>query len=81
MLGGLTKVRIIHGKGTGRLRRGLAAFLQTHPLVAGFQLASFDEGGAGATVVGLGTQPAHAGTPGAAWWAAGGRRAWRCLAP
>jgi DNA mismatch repair protein MutS2 len=65
MLGGLARVRIIHGKGTGRLRRGLAAFLQSHPLVAGFQLASFDEGGAGATVVELGTRPAEAGKPGA----------------
>ena len=66
MLGGLARVRVIHGKGTGRLRRGLAAFLQTHPLVAGFQLASFDEGGAGATVVELGTGPAAAGEMGAA---------------
>ncbi|MBI4536493.1 MAG: endonuclease MutS2 [candidate division NC10 bacterium] len=61
MLGGLTRVRIIHGKGTGRLRRGLAAFLHTHPLVASFQLASFEAGGAGATVVDLGSKPAPAG--------------------
>jgi DNA mismatch repair protein MutS2 len=56
-LGGLTQVRIIHGKGTGRLRRGIAEFLKTHPLVAGFHLASFDEGGAGATLVDLGERP------------------------
>ncbi len=56
MLGGLTRVRIIHGKGTGRLRRGISALLKEHPLVAGFQLASFEEGGAGATVVDLGTR-------------------------
>ena len=55
-LGGLTRVRIIHGKGTGRLRRGIAALLKEHPLVAGFQLASFEEGGAGATVADLGTR-------------------------
>ncbi|MBP1779826.1 MAG: putative MutS2 protein [candidate division NC10 bacterium] len=54
LLGGLTRVRIIHGKGTGRLRRGVSALLKEHPLVAGFQLASFEEGGAGATVVDLG---------------------------
>ncbi|MEK7204215.1 MAG: Smr/MutS family protein, partial [candidate division NC10 bacterium] len=54
-LGGLDRVRIIHGKGTGRLRRGLSEFLKTHPLVAGFHLASFEEGGAGATIVDLGT--------------------------
>jgi DNA mismatch repair protein MutS2 len=56
-LGGLTQVRIIHGKGTGRLRRGIAEFLKTHPLVSGFHLASFDEGGAGATLVDLGERP------------------------
>jgi dsDNA-specific endonuclease/ATPase MutS2 len=54
-LGGLDRVRIIHGKGTGRLRRGISEFLKTHPLVAGFHLASFEEGGAGATIVDLGT--------------------------
>ncbi len=54
-LGGLTRVRIIHGKGTGRLRRGVAALLQAHPLVVGFHLASFEEGGAGATTVDLGS--------------------------
>jgi DNA mismatch repair protein MutS2 len=58
MLGGLTRVRIIHGKGTGRLRRGISALLKEHPLVAGFQLASFEEGGAGATTVDLGTREA-----------------------
>jgi DNA mismatch repair protein MutS2 len=57
-LGGLTRVRIIHGKGTGRLRRGIAELLKTHPLVAGFRLASFEEGGAGATVVELGAKDA-----------------------
>ncbi|RPI11489.1 MAG: endonuclease MutS2 [Zetaproteobacteria bacterium] len=60
VLGGLTRVRIIHGKGTGRLRRGVAALLKEHPLVANFQIASFDEGGAGATTVDLGTQGADA---------------------
>jgi DNA mismatch repair protein MutS2 len=54
-LGGLERVRIIHGKGTGRLRRGITAFLKTHPLVAGFHLASFEQGGTGATVVELGS--------------------------
>jgi DNA-nicking Smr family endonuclease len=37
------------------LRRGIAELLKTHPLVAGFHLASFEEGGAGATIVDLGT--------------------------
>ena len=58
VLGGLTSVRIVHGKGTGRLRKGLADFLKTHPLVSGFHLAEFNEGGAGATIVDLGSRPA-----------------------
>jgi DNA mismatch repair protein MutS2 len=55
-LGGLSRVRIIHGKGTGRLRRGIAELLNASAkdgLVAGFHLASFDEGGTGATIVDL----------------------------
>lgn len=55
-LGGLTRVRIIHGKGTGRLRRGIASLLREHPLVVGFHLASFEEGGGGATIVDLGAR-------------------------
>jgi len=62
-LGGLARVRIIHGKGTGRLRQGVAALLKTHPLVTGFRLASFEEGGAGATIADLGT--GEAGAPAA----------------
>jgi DNA mismatch repair protein MutS2 len=63
MLGGLTRVRIIHGKGTGRLRSGIASLLREHPLVLGFQLASFEEGGAGATVVDLGARGAGGPRP------------------
>ncbi|HSB79558.1 MAG TPA: endonuclease MutS2 [Candidatus Methylomirabilis sp.] len=62
VLGGLSRVRIIHGKGTGRLRRGMADLLKVHPLVAGFHLASFEEGGAGATIVDLGSRDGD-GTP------------------
>jgi DNA mismatch repair protein MutS2 len=46
-------VRIIHGHGTGQLRRGLAAFLREHPLVAKFELAPTKQGGGGVTVVEL----------------------------
>jgi DNA mismatch repair protein MutS2 len=46
-------IRIIHGHGTGQLRRGLAAFLKEHPLVARFDLAPQDQGGGGATIVEL----------------------------
>ncbi|MDY7021596.1 MAG: endonuclease MutS2, partial [Cyanobacteriota bacterium] len=41
---------IIHGKGTGQLRRGVQEFLKNNPLVDRFELASQAEGGAGVTV-------------------------------
>jgi DNA mismatch repair protein MutS2 len=46
-------VRLIHGHGTGQLRRALADFLRSHPLVARFQLAPPEQGGGGVTVVEL----------------------------
>ncbi|WP_332991152.1 endonuclease MutS2 [Microcoleus sp. A006_D1] len=42
---------IIHGKGTGQLRRGVHDFLATHPQVSRFELASQKEGGGGVTLV------------------------------
>lgn len=50
---GLHEVTLIHGKGTGALRRGLNEFLRTHPQVAGFRLGGEGEGGSGVTVVSL----------------------------
>ncbi|WP_333188778.1 endonuclease MutS2 [Microcoleus sp. Pol7_A1] len=41
---------IIHGKGTGQLRRGVHEFLASHPQVSRFELASQKEGGAGVTI-------------------------------
>lgn len=49
----LRTVRVIHGHGTGQLRRGLAAYFAQHPLVAKFGPAPPDQGGAGATLVEL----------------------------
>jgi DNA mismatch repair protein MutS2 len=46
-------VRVIHGYGTGQLRRALAEFLQAHPLVARIQPAAPEAGGGGVTVVEL----------------------------
>jgi DNA mismatch repair protein MutS2 len=46
-------VRLIHGHGTGQLRRALSGFLQQHPLVAGFTSAPPEQGGGGVTVVEL----------------------------
>jgi DNA mismatch repair protein MutS2 len=46
-------IRVIHGHGTGQLRRAIAEFLKKHPLVASYQLAPQDQGGGGATIVEL----------------------------
>ena len=47
------EVRVIHGHGTGALRRSIAGFLQTHPQVARFAPAQREQGGEGVTVVEL----------------------------
>jgi DNA mismatch repair protein MutS2 len=52
-LAGLETVRIIHGKGTGALRRGLHDYLRQHRHVRSFAVAERTEGGEGATVVRL----------------------------
>ncbi|MEQ1758713.1 MAG: Smr/MutS family protein [Vicinamibacterales bacterium] len=46
-------LRIVHGHGTGQLRRAIAELLRSHPLVAHFELAPQNQGGGGATVVEL----------------------------
>jgi DNA mismatch repair protein MutS2 len=50
-LAGSSQVRIIHGHGTGALRRGLAEFLKTHPLVDSIRSEAENRGGAAITVV------------------------------
>ncbi len=52
-LGGLSQLRIVHGHGTGALRRAIAELLKDHPHVARFAAAPQDQGGSGATVVEL----------------------------
>jgi DNA mismatch repair protein MutS2 len=46
-------VRVIHGYGTGQLKRALTGLLQQHPLVARFAQAPPEQGGGGVTVVEL----------------------------
>jgi DNA mismatch repair protein MutS2 len=48
---GLHRVDIIHGKGTGALRKRVGEFLQTYPHIKTFRLGEWNEGGVGVTVV------------------------------
>jgi dsDNA-specific endonuclease/ATPase MutS2 len=48
---GLVRVRIIHGKGTGTLRRIVHGVLEKHPAVTAFRLGDERSGGWGATLV------------------------------
>ena len=47
----LNTVRIVHGKGTGKLRNGIHAFLKNNPHVKSFRLGTFGEGEMGVTIV------------------------------
>ncbi len=53
LLGGVEQLRVIHGHGTGQLRRAIAGFLDEHPLVAKFEAAAPEQGGRGVTVIEL----------------------------
>ena len=54
---GRSRVRLIHGRGTGTLRRAVRELLERHPLVSRFETADSREGGEGVTVAFLvGTQ-------------------------
>jgi DNA mismatch repair protein MutS2 len=49
----LSQVRIVHGHGTGALRRAIGGLLDGHPHVDRFRPAPRDQGGTGATLVEL----------------------------
>jgi len=55
VLANLNQVRIIHGHGTGALRRGLGEFLKGHPLVENAAFETEEHGGKAITVVDLRT--------------------------
>jgi DNA mismatch repair protein MutS2 len=48
-----TRVRIIHGHGTGALRKGIGEFLKSHPLVQRTSFETEEQGGKAITVVEL----------------------------
>jgi DNA mismatch repair protein MutS2 len=50
---GLPFVRIVHGKGTGTLRRVVHEVLANHPLVKSYRLGDYGEGDYGVTIVEL----------------------------
>lgn len=47
----IPSVRIVHGKGTGALRKGVHNFLRRHKYVSSYRLGEFGEGDAGVTIV------------------------------
>lgn len=53
LLNNLSSVTIIHGKGTGALRKGTQQYLQSNPRVKSFGYAAPNNGGDGATIVNL----------------------------
>ncbi len=53
LLGGRESVEIVHGRGTGVLRKEVHNFLRSSPCVASFELAPEDRGGDGMTIVHL----------------------------
>ncbi|HUL34491.1 MAG TPA: Smr/MutS family protein [Candidatus Eisenbacteria bacterium] len=52
-LANVARVRIVHGHGTGALRKGLGEFLRSHPLVEHAEFETEDHGGKAITVVDL----------------------------
>lgn len=47
----ISPVRIVHGKGTGKLREGIHSFLKKNPHVKSFRIGTFGEGEMGVTIV------------------------------
>ncbi len=47
----LNKVRVVHGKGTGALRKGVHDYLRRNKRVASYRLGEFGEGDSGVTIV------------------------------
>jgi DNA-nicking Smr family endonuclease len=56
---GIFSVRLIHGKGSGILKKRVHVLLKRNPLVAAFKDAPSDAGGWGATLVELQHKPSR----------------------
>jgi DNA mismatch repair protein MutS2 len=52
-LAGVPFIRVVHGKGTGRLRQAVREFLEGNPYTASFEPGTATEGGEGVTIVRL----------------------------
>ena len=48
---GLKNLRIVHGKGTGALGKGIQSYLRQHPAVKSFRYGRYGEGDNGVTLV------------------------------
>ena len=53
VVAGLSQIYVVHGKGTGALRRTLTEYLKKHRDVDSIRLGDWNEGGAGVTIVKL----------------------------
>ena len=51
LLSGITLLTVIHGKGTGVLRKAVQERLKRHPSVKSYRLGNYGEGEAGVTIV------------------------------
>jgi len=52
-MAGLYLVKVVHGKGTGTLKKAVHEQLAEHPLVKSYRLGKYGEGGTGVTIVEL----------------------------
>ena len=53
VLSGIEQVYIVHGKGTGTLRRHLTTYLKSHRAVDSIRIGDWNEGGHGVTIARL----------------------------
>ena len=53
LLAGIHQIRIVHGKGSGKLRQGIHQYLKSSKYVSGFKIADYGEGDYGVTIVNL----------------------------